>query len=161
MATNLMFVLGLTIGLGRLRGMTYWAVGGGGFLVFFLGVAIMAVLVRRAPGGGTFDLLKILYSRRYTGGPMAALVATMKTVMSRDFFAFAFAVLAVTGLSWVIPWAFAAAAVIWLGAILLAAPAVLMPARPSQASPASGEALAVVADERSEASPRRTATLAS
>ena len=166
MATNLMFVLGLTIGLGRLHGAAYWLVGGAGFLVFFTGVAALAWLVRRSAGGASFDLLKVVYARRFAGSSAAGAVTAVRTVMSRDFFAFAFAVLAVAGLSWVIPWAFAIAALIWLGAIAAAAPSVLATGRPSLAllradQPSSASSVSAVRDDRAATQGKRAAAVAS
>ena len=121
MMTNLMFVLGVTIGLGRVYGPLYWQIGGVDFLIMMTGLAIMTVLVRREPGGTSFDLVKNFYARRYTSGPIARIFVVLKTLTSRDFFAFAFAVLAATGLSRAIPWAFAGAASIWFALVIGAA----------------------------------------
>ena len=121
MMTNLMFVLGVTVGLGRVYGPLYWQIGGVDFLIMMTGLAIMTVLVRREPGGTSFDLVKNFYARRYTTGPIARIFVVLKTLTSRDFFAFAFAVLAATGLSRAIPWAFAGAASIWLALVIGAA----------------------------------------
>ena len=131
MITNLFFVLGLTIGLGRVYGHGYWLIGGADFLLMATGLAIMTVLVRREPGGTSFDLLKQFYGRRCEGGPTSRAFVVLKTMTSRDFFAFAFAVLAMLGLSRLIPWIFGVAAVVWL--VLVIGAAVVLLARPSDA----------------------------
>ena len=131
MITNLFFVLGLTIGLGAVYDHGYWLIGGADFLLMATGLVIMTVLVRREPGGTSFDLLKQFYARRYAGGSPSRVFVVLKTMTSRDFFALAFAVLAVAGLSRVIPWIFGVAAVVWL--TLVVAAAVVLLARPSDA----------------------------
>jgi CDP-L-myo-inositol myo-inositolphosphotransferase len=123
MASNLMFVGGLTYALGRLDGPTYWLAGGAGFMAFLTGIGGLAVLSRRDPDGD-FDILKGLYSERFASGWQARAASGIKTVMSRDFFAFAFAVMTVVGAAWLVPWMFAGAAVLWLAAVAAAAPMV-------------------------------------
>ncbi len=134
MITNLMFVVGVTIGLGRVYGPLFWLIGGADFVMMATGLGLMAVLVRREPGGASFNLVKDFYARRYVTGPIARIFVVLKTLTSRDFFAFAFALLAVVGLSRVIPWAFFAAAVIWL-MLVIGATVALLGRSPARSAP--------------------------
>lgn len=126
MATNLMFVLGLTIGLARLDGVLYAEVGAYAFAGLLLGVLALAYLVHRSGGGdGSFDGLKTAYARRMPTGVGAAAASITTIVTSRDFFAFAFAVIGVVGLSWTIPWLLAVGVTAWLLIIAFGAPMLL------------------------------------
>jgi phosphatidylglycerophosphate synthase len=124
MITNLLFILGLTVGLVRLRGAIYGEIGGFAFLGLLVGVVTMAFLLRKGRRGGSFDILKTVYANS-APERMAPLVSAVTVVTSRDFFALAFAVLGVLGLSWTIPWMMAGAVMLWLGLIVFAAPALL------------------------------------
>lgn len=125
MATNLIFTLGVTIGLTRLHGAIYAKVGGLAFVFYVAGVMLLAALVRRSARGPSFDLLKGVYSQRFPSGLLAFLATLARVITSRDFFAFVFAVLAIAGLAVVIPWLLMVAAAFWVTVILAAAPSVI------------------------------------
>jgi phosphatidylglycerophosphate synthase len=137
MATNLLFTLGITIGLTELHGRAYATVGGLAFFLYVSGVLLLAALVRQARNGPSFDLLKVVYGQRFPDGWRAQVVAAIRTATSRDFFAFVFAILAVLGVATWIPWLLMAAAAFWLTIITAAAPAVMARAGTGVLEPAN------------------------
>ncbi len=105
MATNLLFVVGLHIGLYRIYGGDYAVVGE--FVVFGIGLCILLLmlLVRFGPGGGSFDILARAIEVRIVGRPrLQRLVAGSMKLFKRDFYALLFAVLGVLGFARIIPW---------------------------------------------------------
>jgi CDP-L-myo-inositol myo-inositolphosphotransferase len=116
MATNLLFLLGLTLHLGRHGGAFIfwtgmWAVG-----VVALGAGLIAQRVR---GGGaplSFDLLKP--RGRGPPGLVRSGFRFFTFITSRDFFAFAFMVLIIAGLAWTALCIFAAVATGWIVFVL-------------------------------------------
>lgn len=126
MVTNLMFVLGITVGLYRVAGPIYGLVGACDVIGFAVGLLIIAVLVHGK--GGDFDVIKQFYDRRIRGGAPRRIFETLTAITSRDFFALVFAALAAAGQAWTIPWLFGLAAIIWLTLIACALPS-LMAAR--------------------------------
>jgi len=137
MATHLLFTLGVTIGLTGLHGQAYATIGGLAFFLYVSGVLLLATLVRQARNGPSFDLLKVVYGRRFPDGFMAQVVAAVRTATSRDFFAFVFAVLAMAGAATWIPWLLMGAAAFWLTIITAAAPAVMARAGSDAFEPAN------------------------
>jgi CDP-L-myo-inositol myo-inositolphosphotransferase len=124
MITNFMFVVGITIGLDRVAGPFYGLLGLADATGFMAGLMVVAVLVRRR-GSLSFNLIKRFYAVRCVSGVRALVFNVLKAILSRDLFAFAFAVLALGGLSWTIPWFFGAAAIVWLGFIAGAVPSLM------------------------------------
>lgn len=114
MASNLLFAIGLTIGLYRLYGDTYLQLGVFSSVGLLIGILSMALLVRRVPGGGSFDLLKSVYGARAADGAGIGVVNLVRTATSRDFFAFLFAFLGLVGLARTIPWILAFGVGLWL-----------------------------------------------
>jgi phosphatidylglycerophosphate synthase len=116
MATNLLFLLGLTLHLGR----------HGGAFIFWTGMwAVGAVMLgagligRRARAGGaplSFDLLKPRGQR--PAGLVRSALRFFTFITSRDFFAFAFMILIIAGLAWAALCIFAAVATGWLVFVL-------------------------------------------
>ena len=104
MATNLLFVIGLNIGLFRIYGVEYQLLGQ--LLVFggLLFVLSMMLLVRFGPGGGSFDILGRAIDNRIQDYPRLQLVIPARKLFKRDFYALFFAVLGALGLAKVIPW---------------------------------------------------------
>ena len=116
MATNLLFLLGLTLHLGRHGGAFIlwtglWAVG-----VVTLGASLIAWRVRSGGGPLSFDLLKPRRSR--PAGLVRAVVCFFTFITSRDFFAFAFMILIIAGLAWTALCIFAAVATGWIVFVL-------------------------------------------
>lgn len=137
-ASNLLFFLGITIGLSRLHGGHYAMVGGLAFSFYIAGVALLAFLVRLSGRGPSFDLLKVTYGARFPSGWMAQVVTFVRLTTSRDFFAFVLGLLAVTGATAAIPWLILLAASCWLLFIIAAAPTLITAPAPSGApAPAS------------------------
>jgi CDP-L-myo-inositol myo-inositolphosphotransferase len=133
MATNLSFYLGFTMAMGRLYGPRLVELGSLTFLLALLGVGVMAWLARRIGQPG-FDFPKRFYIARFSSGFPRIIVASFITIMSRDFFAFAWAILILAHAPLVIAYGLAFFSLLWLILILIAAPALL---RESGVQPAS------------------------
>jgi CDP-L-myo-inositol myo-inositolphosphotransferase len=132
MLTNLSFALGISIGLSRLYGGVYPALGGFCFLGLLSGIGAMTVLVRRGPDAGSFDILKTAYRARMAqGGWRLSLVKVLQTATSRDFFAFVFALLGMAGLAWIIAWILAFGVALWLLIVAGGASMLLAAERPA------------------------------
>lgn len=126
-ATNILFVLGLTIHL-LLRGeplalpLAAW-----GFALWLLGLALIAWRASRAPGPFSLNVVKHHYRQRFPGPPIRWLISLLTIFTGRDFFALLFAALVVAGWPMAVMWLFAAAATLWIlfvaGAMRVAAPA--------------------------------------
>lgn len=114
MATNLSFMLGVTINLGGSMGLKAVLVGGWGFLVFATGLIAISRLAARAEGSFNLDLLKHRYGRQFSGRLASSLFSFGAVVTSRDFFALLFALLIVAGAPMGVLYIFAVAATIWL-----------------------------------------------
>jgi CDP-L-myo-inositol myo-inositolphosphotransferase len=116
MATNLLFLLGLTLHLGRHGGAFIlwtglWAVG-----AVTLGASLIAWRVRSGGGPLSFDLLKPRRTR--PPGVARAVIRFFTFLTSRDFFAFAFMILILAGLAWTALCIFAAVATGWIAFVL-------------------------------------------
>ncbi|HYI65064.1 MAG TPA: CDP-alcohol phosphatidyltransferase family protein [Allosphingosinicella sp.] len=121
LATNLLFVLGLTVALTLRDGPFIAWVGGWGLALFALGAALIARTGRRRGVPLGFDLVKERVARK-AGSPRAAALARAATyVTSRDFFALLFMVLILAGMERAILFIFAAATTIWIGFVAVAA----------------------------------------
>lgn len=120
MATNLLFVVGLNIGLIRIYGSQYEMLGQLLVAGSALFIVVMMLLVRFGPGGGSFDILARAVELRIHQYPrLKTLVAAGAKLLKRDFYALFFAVLGVLGLARVIPW------FVLLGLALMLAAAIL------------------------------------
>lgn len=121
LATNFLFVIGLTVALALRDGPFIAWVGGWSLGLFALGAALIARASRRRGVPLGFDLVKERIARR-SASPLAAAVARAVTyVTSRDFFALLFMVLILAGMERAIVYIFAAAATIWIGFVAVAA----------------------------------------
>jgi phosphatidylglycerophosphate synthase len=125
MATNLLFVIGLNIGLFRIYGAEYQLLGQ--LLVFggLLFVLSMMLLVRFGPGGGSFDILGRAIDNRIQHYPRWQLVIPARKLFKRDFYALFFALLGALGLAKIIPWFLLMGIVALLSAVLINAPYIL------------------------------------
>ncbi len=125
MSTNLLFVIGLNIGLFRIYGAEYQLLGQ--LLVFggLLFVLSMMLLVRFGPGGGSFDILGRAIDNRIQRYPRWQLVIPARKLFKRDFYALFFAVLGALGLAKIIPWFLLMGIVALLSAVLINAPYIL------------------------------------
>jgi CDP-L-myo-inositol myo-inositolphosphotransferase len=140
MATNLLFILGLTINQ-AMNGKPHLAVvGGTAFAAYLIGVCLMTWLVRRSVGGGSFNFLKVLY-RTPSGSWLSRTIRHGFTIVaSRDLFSFTMPILTILGLGAVVLWSFAAIAAIWVLTILAAAPAIVGRIFPMARTPEQGHA---------------------
>jgi phosphatidylglycerophosphate synthase len=126
MATNILFIIGLTLGLAKIYGPNYLILGGLVAVVALAGIALMTFVVWKGPKGGSFDVLQLTIRRRLNEWPIVSrLFEVLNTIMKRDFFALMFALLGLAGVAFVIPWLLAAGMIAWLFAIIMAAPLVI------------------------------------
>jgi 1L-myo-inositol 1-phosphate cytidylyltransferase / CDP-L-myo-inositol myo-inositolphosphotransferase len=119
MATNLMFILGVTINLGgqyeRAVALGLWGLG-----LFVLGLAVFGYSAARHRRPFNMDLVKQHYRGRFSGPLKVRLMRFLTIVSSRDFFALLFALLILAGLPMAILYIFATAATIWIWFVLAA-----------------------------------------
>jgi CDP-L-myo-inositol myo-inositolphosphotransferase len=136
MGTNLLFMIGISLGTSRVYDPDYlW---GGMYIggTASAAIVIMALILKFGPGGGSFDVLGLTIRRRLAARPRLAQAFTRaNSLFKRDFFALGFAVLAVTGFTYAIPWVLAFGTTAWLLAVLVNAPA-MMRANPAEVLPA-------------------------
>ena len=125
MATNLLFYLGVTIALTRLYGPVHAIAGGWCVILGLIGLAIIRRLVAKAGEAGSYDIIKVYYRRRYPDGVPAAIVEFTVAITSRDFFAFGNALIILSGAGQAVTFLLAGCSTVWVGWVLLAAPAIL------------------------------------
>ncbi|HYD36467.1 MAG TPA: CDP-alcohol phosphatidyltransferase family protein [Allosphingosinicella sp.] len=134
MATNLLFYLGVTIALTRLYGPVHAIAGGWCVILGLIGLAIIRRLVAKAGEAGSYDIIKIYYRRRYPDGVPAAIVEFTVAITSRDFFAFGNALIILSGAGQAVTFLLAGCSTVWLGWVLLAAPAISREAQRSESA---------------------------
>ena len=121
LATNLLFILGLTIALALRDGPFIAWVGGWGLGLFVIGAALIGWTGGRGDSPRGFDRLKARLARRSVSPRAAALARAATIVTSRDFFALLFMALILARLETAILYIFAAAATIWIPLVATAA----------------------------------------
>ena len=113
MATNFLFILGVTINLaasGRPEALAW-----GGWGLGLLAVGLLAIhWMGRAERSASFDLLKTRHRRPGSGRLLAFATGFLITVSSRDFFAFLFAILIVAGKPMAVLHIFGGATTVWI-----------------------------------------------
>lgn len=124
MATNLSFYLGFTLAMGRFYGPRLGLMGGATLLLALLGLGLMAWLARRIGESG-FDFLKRFYTSRFPVGMPRLVIDSFIMIMSRDFFAFAWALLIIVRAPLIISYGLAFFSLLWVVLIVIAAPALL------------------------------------
>jgi phosphatidylglycerophosphate synthase len=124
MATNLSFYLGFTLAMGRFYGPRVGGLGGVTLVLALLGLVLMAWLARRIGEPG-FDFLKRFYTSRFAVGMPRLIIDCFIMIMSRDFFAFAWAVLIIVRAPLIIAYGLAFFSLLWVALIVIAAPALL------------------------------------
>ena len=124
MSTNLSFYIGFTIAMGHLYGRNVATLGGITLLLSLFGVALMAWLARRTGHAG-FDFLKHFYTARFPTGLPRLIIEFFITIMSRDFFALAWALLIIVHAPLVITFGLAFFSLLWVVLMLIAAPTLL------------------------------------
>ena len=139
-ATNLGFFIGIAVSLTRLYGAEQAKVGGVAVLLGLVGMLLLGWLARRVGRPGSLDVLKLYYRRRFPTGWQHRVTETLVAMTSRDFFAFAFAIIIVAGEGWTVSWLLAGFSAIWLITIVAATPGLLH--RRILLAPADVEALA-------------------
>lgn len=122
-ATNLGFILGLTINLALLGAARPAAAGVFGLLLLAGGLALIGRASARSGEPFSFDVVKHHYRNRAGGAPSGWMRAAT-FVTSRDFFALAFAVAILCDLAGPMLELFAVAALLWFVAVLRALTAV-------------------------------------
>ena len=124
-ATNLGFFIGIAVSLTRLYGARQAMVGGIAVLLGLVGMLLLGWLARRAGRPGSLDVLKLYYRRRFPTGWQHRVTETLVAMTSRDFFAFAFAIIIVGGEGWAVSWLLVGFSAVWLTTIVAAAPGLL------------------------------------
>jgi hypothetical protein len=135
MVTNLLFYLGVTIALTRLYGPDQALAGGWCVLLGLFGLFLIRRLASKAGDPGCFDIVKIYYRRRYPDGIPKRITDFLVAVTSRDFFAFGNALIILAGGGAAVTYLLAGFTTIWVGYILLAAPAILREAEAEPGAP--------------------------
>lgn len=135
MLTNVGYFVGIAVALTRLYGGSQAVVGGLAVALALTGLAIVAWLSRRMGLHGSLDVLKPYYRARFPGGWQFWVTELLVVTTSRDFFAFAFAVVIVLGLGWMVSWLLLGFILAWLTAVVCAVPGVL---RKAEARPLTG-----------------------
>jgi phosphatidylglycerophosphate synthase len=125
MATNLSFYFAFTLSMTRIFGKVQAAVGAVSFAAAVAGLCLMAWLARRLGEPGSFDFLKRYYISKFPSGLPGFIIDSFIMIMSRDFFAFAWALLIVAHTPFVISFGLAFFATLWMALIVIAAPAML------------------------------------
>lgn len=112
MATNALFIIGVTV---NLAGRNPWAapVGAWGILLFIIGLAVIGRIARH-DRLFSMDMVKQRYRTRFPSPAGRRTIRFLTTVTSRDFFALLFALLILAGLPMAVLYIFAAAATIWI-----------------------------------------------
>ena len=113
-ATNIMFVLGLTINLGLGGDRIAALLAAWGFILFLVGLAAIAWRTSRGQGPFNLDLVKHHYARRFPGRLVPWLIDMATIVSSRDFYALLFMLLILAGLPAAVLYIFSAAATVWI-----------------------------------------------
>ena len=113
MATNVAFVVGVTVNLSA-RHSQALEVGGWGLLVFMVGLAAVSATAARADRPFSMDLVKDRYRGRYQGSVFDRITIFITVVTSRDFFAFLFALLIIAGRPMAVLYVFSTAATVWI-----------------------------------------------
>lgn len=116
MATNLLFLVGITANLALRDGDEIGWIGGWAILLLVVGATLIA---RRTRAGGeplNFNLLKRSGRIR---GPFDLVFWFIQTLSSRDCFAFLYMVLIIAGLERTALWIFASVATIWFPYLLI------------------------------------------
>jgi CDP-L-myo-inositol myo-inositolphosphotransferase len=125
MATNLCFYLGFTIALTRLYGPAQAKLGGFSFVLASIGLAMMVWLSRRIGPPGNFDFIKRHYRAKCPNGVPRLIIDVFIALMSRDMFAFVWAIAFLLHGAVAIAYALAFFAALWVVLILIAAPTLL------------------------------------
>jgi phosphatidylglycerophosphate synthase len=126
MATNLLFIIGISIGNQQAYDPLYGWLGGYIAIVAAVSIMTMAAALHFGPGGGSFDVLQMTIRRRLNKSLfLSRLFGTINIVFKRDMFALVFAILGLAGYSTTISWLLVGGITIWLIAIIVNVPTLL------------------------------------
>mgnify|MGYP002778783695 CR=1 FL=1 len=123
--TNIGFFVCTAVALTRLYGGLQAAVGGMAVMLALLGLGIVTWLAKRRGAHGSLDVLKPYYRERFPDGWQYWVTEALVAATSRDFFAFAFAMVIVLGYGWTVSWLLLGFVSTWLAAVVCAMPGVL------------------------------------
>jgi CDP-L-myo-inositol myo-inositolphosphotransferase len=126
MATNLLFILGVSLADENVYDPVYGWVGGYIAFVALVAMATMALALHFGPGGGSFDVLQLTIRHRLQRSPrLARAFNVVNAFFKRDMFALVFAVIGAVGCAYAIPWMLAFGVTMWLTTVLINLPALL------------------------------------
>jgi CDP-L-myo-inositol myo-inositolphosphotransferase len=126
MATNLLFILGVSLADEDLYDPIYGWVGGYIAFVALLAMGTMALALHFGPGGGSFDVLQVTVRHRLQSSPrVARAFGFINAFFKRDMFALVFAVIGAAGFAYAIPWMLAFGVTMWLITVFINLPALL------------------------------------
>jgi CDP-L-myo-inositol myo-inositolphosphotransferase len=126
MASNLLFMIGVSIGDAAMFGRTYAWLGLIAAVTAIAAIGAMALTLRLGPGGGSFDVLQLTIQQRLAAWPrLRRGFLYVNAVFKRDLFAFLFALLGLSGRPQAIPWLLAFGTGAWLLTVLVNVPAML------------------------------------
>ena len=114
MATNLLFIAGVTLNLALAGRMVLAAEGALALVSLAAGILLLGFVVRRSGRGPSFNILKDKVNGRLSSGVAAAAGRILVFATSRDFFAFFFMVMLILGLEAVAVPMFATSTLLWL-----------------------------------------------
>ena len=130
MLTNIGYFVAVSVALTRLYGGYQAMVGAVAVLFALTGLGTTAWLLRKLDRPGSFDVVKLYYRERFPGGWQWLVTETLVSMTSRDFFAFAFAVVIVLGFGWAVLWLLLGFTATYLAFVLGAVPGVLRSGEP-------------------------------
>lgn len=126
MATNLLFLLGVTVNLAA-RSSLAAPVGGWALLLILIGFAAISLSAARDDRPFTMDVVKHRYRARFPDSASGGLIRFLTVITSRDFFAFVCAILILIGVPMAVLYCFAVSATVWIlfvfGALIVPPPA--------------------------------------
>jgi len=126
MATNLLFILGISLGNRQVYDPIYGWIGAYIAFIAIVAMVTMTLWLHFGPGGGSFDVLHLTIKQRLRGMPrLNQAFSFINAFFKRDLFAFFFAVMGVFGASASISWILAFGVTAWLLTILINVPALL------------------------------------
>ena len=113
-ATNLLFIIGLTMNLGWSGHQNAFGLAAWGFTMFVLGLSMIAWRSLRSEGPFSLDLVKYDYLNRLPGRMWPAVLRFFTIITSRDFYALASMLLILAGLPMVILYSFGPVTTGWI-----------------------------------------------
>jgi CDP-L-myo-inositol myo-inositolphosphotransferase len=126
MATNLLFILGISLGNRQIYDPIYGWIGAYIAFIAIVAMLTMTLCLHFGPGGGSFDVLHLTIKRRLQNTPrLSRAFGFINAFFKRDLFAFLFAIMGLFGDARGISWLLAFGVTAWLLTILINVPALL------------------------------------